>query len=638
MRASDKHRTSGSSEHRGDITALRALAVAAVVLYHFLPKYFPSGFAGVDIFLVISGFLITKILTENVARESKKFSLLSFYGRRFARIAPALAVMIMSSLVAFWNILTPGDLEAASKEALSAIIFLSNFKFYWETSYFAASVYDQPFLHTWSLSLEWQFYFTYPLLMIPIINLQSRKLAIFAVTLIAAASLTLCIFAFARNTAFSFYMLPARYWEFMIGSIAYFGVFTNERVRPLILVTSFIGLVAGFVFVHEGTPWPGAWTVLICVSVAGILACDCRHSMLSSPFVQWLGTRSYSIYLYHWPILVVLTYLGMSGEATGVIIALIATAVLAEISYRLVENPRWISRLALGAVTAPVAGVAMSALILQDGYFFQSQVLRDQQSFISRYKKMHGTAGPSYLQQCNFHDQLVRTNVASIEMSCTDAAGGGAQSLLLWGDSHAQALSHGIRAGLSKEFTFWQITSSGCAPGLSGDPRNKNQGLQKEACIASNQFATKVISERRPSVVVLAAQGDHDRIELQRTVSWLRSAGVEKVLVIGPMPQWRPSLPRVVAFRHWNSGATHIRDPGLDFSLFISNERARQQVEGIRGVVFIDLLANLCPGGACRWLVEGELLVFDYGHLTNRGSRFVALEYILPHVFTSAEP
>jgi peptidoglycan/LPS O-acetylase OafA/YrhL len=221
-------------QFREDINGLRAIAVIAVVLFHFNPSWMPGGFAGVDVFFVISGFLMTGIIFKGIEQEN--FSILKFYVARANRIIPALAVLCLILLVFGWFYLTPIDYKALGKHAGSSIRFLSNITYWRESGYFDSASHEKWLLHTWSLSAEWQFYIIYPLIIVIMRKFMSVKVMRATFLLGTTLGFIFCIFVTYKWPNAAYYLLPTRAWEMMIGGIAYLYPFTMQQKNKKLLI------------------------------------------------------------------------------------------------------------------------------------------------------------------------------------------------------------------------------------------------------------------------------------------------------------------------------------------------------------------------------------------------------------------
>ena len=343
--------------YRPDIDGLRAIAVLAVVGFHFFPDAIPGGFIGVDIFFVISGFLITSILLENLAQN--RFRLLDFYGRRIRRIFPPLAVVMIVSLVFGWIFLLPAEYKSLGKHAVGGTSFLSNF-FYWrEAGYFDSSAISKPLLHFWSLAIEEQFYIIWPLFLLLGWRVKSYLLLICMGMVLGSFSLNLWEVYGKHDLVAAFYSPLTRFWELLIGaSLAMLSIKVNHIEKNLFTkrynlfnkysnVISILGMVlilTGLMVIQKGDNFPGAWALLPTVATYLLIGAGpeslVSRVLLSRKLLVNLGLISYSLYLWHWPILSFIQII--NGEIPSVIVRIIGilTALfLAAVTYFLIERP-----------------------------------------------------------------------------------------------------------------------------------------------------------------------------------------------------------------------------------------------------------------------------------------------------------
>tara|TARA_R110002020_G_scaffold273609_1_gene488787 strand:- start:720 stop:2666 length:1947 start_codon:yes stop_codon:yes gene_type:complete len=325
---------------RKDINGLRAFAVIGVLLFHFNASWMPGGFAGVDVFFVISGFLMTGIIFRGI--EQEKFSILNFYVARANRIIPALTLLCLVLLIFGWFYLTPLEYKALGKHAASSIGFLSNFIYWTEAGYFDAASHEKWLLHTWTLSVEWQFYIIYPLILIAMrkfLSIKTMKLSILVATVLG---FIFCVVASYKWLDPSYYLLPTRAWEMLIGGVAYLYPFTLQEDRKKLLERIGLALVIGSYFlISAENVWPGYLALFPVVGSFLIIQAQRNDSIITNNIVfQKIGTWSYSIYLWHWPLVVVIytfalpEYYIYIGMALSVLLGFLSYKYIEKIKFR----------------------------------------------------------------------------------------------------------------------------------------------------------------------------------------------------------------------------------------------------------------------------------------------------------------
>lgn len=327
---------------RYDINGLRAFAVIAVVIFHFNPTFLSGGFAGVDVFFVISGYLMTAIIFRGL--DVNSFSLYGFYRNRFIRIVPPLAFMIFTLIVIGWFLLNPIELRLLNKHALSSLTFFSNVIYWRESGYFDVESHTKWLLHTWSLSVEWQFYLVYPIVLCvlkKIFSLNSLK------KIILASSVLMFLFGLIASYTWvnaSYYLLPMRSWEMLLGGVAYLYPFNSNRKKSKALeLIGVISLVSSFIFIDGNTPWPGYAALVPTVGTFAIIIANLQNSKITNNYLfQTLGKWSYSIYLWHWPVVVFGSIYNIENwNLTGILLSVI----FGGLSYHYIERIKYKSEI-----------------------------------------------------------------------------------------------------------------------------------------------------------------------------------------------------------------------------------------------------------------------------------------------------
>ena len=629
---------------RADINALRAVAVSFVVLYHFDILGFGNGFVGVDIFFVISGYLMTAI----ICADPSSFDYRSFLASRLRRVFPALLVLGLVLFLLGWLLLPDPQFTELLNEIFYSLTFLSNVFYRWNIDYFGAANNTKWLLHTWSLAVELQFYLIYPAFLIFVAKLaqtlRAKLMVILAVTLI---SFSAAVYLSALRPDISFYLLPTRIWEFLLGGVAYFisAKKFSENQKLALSYTGFILLFSSLLLSDQAHGWPSHLTLFPTIATTLIIISNRDHSFNNSAFVRWLGLRSYSIYLWHWPVIIFLNYYAVDNVYLYVSYGILATVILSELSYKFVEGFRF-KKIKSGPIRTLLSFLF---IVLSVSFIFSVKVFdveKVQRSanasqtaqYLSNYsrKSYLPLIGDDYLNQCNFYDDIDGLYAKqNIDQSCFSLT---SKSVLLLGDSHAQALSLGIRTILEDSgFEFSQITSSGCKPGsVTFMPRYEIQ----HACNTANIVAQDYIARVKPALVILAQQDSHEKTSLYKFGKGLLAKGVKKVLIIGPVPQWTIDLPNILVQKYWGkSERLYINHKSFRFELF-ETDKIMLKLVSPSGIEYISLLEVLCVDKMrCLATVDNQLtpLVWDQGHLTKQGSLYVANEILLQHLNNSLE-
>jgi len=341
-------------QYRAEIDGLRALAVIPVVLFHAGIAGFSGGFVGVDVFFVISGYLITSIILSE--QQKQRFTLISFYERRARRILPALMLVVLLSTVAAWYLLLPTELVDYGKSLASVGLFASNILFWTQSNYFAQASEFIPLLHTWSLAVEEQFYLLFPLFMIWTVTAR-KSMRLLSLGLVAIVSLIFCEWAWRNAPEANFFLAPSRIWELLLGV---FCAFYLQQPRAHSSGLKQLGSAAGFllvtyaiIFFDKSIPFPSVYALIPVLGAALIILFTDKNTLvgkfLSLPFIVGIGLISYSAYLWHQPLFVFARLNSMQELGTPMLLGLSVLAfIMAYISWRWVEKPfrnrNWLSQ------------------------------------------------------------------------------------------------------------------------------------------------------------------------------------------------------------------------------------------------------------------------------------------------------
>ena len=619
-------------KYRADIDGLRALAVLSVVIFHAFPTMLAGGFIGAEIFFVISGFLISTIIVGQLRSDS--FSYLEFYRRRVRRIFPALAVVLLACLGLGWFGLLAGEYQQIGRHTLGGIGFISNLMLWSESGYdyFNTANESKPLLHLWSLAIEGQFYIVWPLLLV---LLWKRRWNFVDVACgIALVSFCFNVLSFPEYAQAAFYSPLSRFWELIIGGLlAYALMYKADSMARYANAQSALGMVlivAGLVLINNERAFPGWWALLPTLGAALLISAGplawFNRTVLSNPIAVWFGKISYPLYLWHWPLLsLAMLWNNEETPAGPVRLGLVLLAIaLAWLTYKFIELPIRVGSHGstpqlVGAFC--LVGLLTMPIILLNGFPGRNTNKDETRVFLDQYRKLTQLGLSDYYQErCDFSEWTTGKNKGSIDSACT-ATSGDRPVYLLWGDSHGQALSFGIRKNISPSVQLAQVITSGCKPKLYPDPEN---GTDKAACQASNEFAIEFIKKYKPARVFIAQGGDHQLTDWTE-VAGLVGANRGELVLVGPVPQWRPSLPVIVA-RDLKARRDYIGE-GLDIKILEIDGKLHAIYAGSK-VRFVSVIDKLCRRNECRAKVPSydgfDLMALDYGHLTPAGSDFVA--------------
>ncbi|ANB26847.1 acyltransferase [Alteromonas stellipolaris] len=444
---------------RKDINGLRAIAVVAVVLFHFNDSWVPGGFAGVDVFFVISGFLMTGIIFKRL--ESGNLSLLQFYLARANRIIPALALLCFVLLILGWFYLLPYEYEKLGKHVAGSIGFISNIVYWKESGYFDASSHEKWLLHTWSLSVEWQFYIIYPALLLflsKFISLSNLKRCLLLLTVIG---FILCIVVTYHSPRTSYFLLHTRAWEMMLGGLAFLYPITLNKTHSRLLELLGIALVIyAYIFFSEKTPWPGFYAFVPVIGTYFVLMSQRGNSIITSNVVsQKLGTWSYSIYLWHWPLVVAIYYFSLNESFIFVFIAL--SIALGFLSHKYVEQINFTKNFpsSISYIKAKPLWMVMIVGLLASFIFYKEGFLHLAPEDY-RYASEHAQPSP-YRDKCHLHEYQ------SPEYACEYFNDENVEWATL-ADSHSIEIAYALATKLKKDnIGLKHFSYSGCVPSYS---------------------------------------------------------------------------------------------------------------------------------------------------------------------------
>jgi len=616
--------------YRFDIQALRGLAVAFVVIDHLGFSAFKSGFLGVDIFFVISGYLITGLIASKIL--NKDFSLADFYYRRAKRLVPAAYVTILATCLGAYFLLNSIEIRNLFYQVAGAVSYTTNFVLLTQTGYFDADAATKPLLHMWSLAVEEQYYLIFPLVLI----LSPSRYWLRIVLSLLIASVAACLYLNQFNPSAAFYLLPTRAWELLIGSAGYLAAqqFSIKIPKALFVVA----LMAILTIPVMGYEWshPGLGAIIICLSTLVIIWCNstiANESRLVKPLVN-LGDISYSLYLVHWPIIVFAHAVFPSNfTLTTQLILLIASITAAIVLYRFIEQPSRQVRIS----RPKLAGfVTIGAAILVSTQYISANTHNTAIDFAHIRRPNYGLD-----QSCDYY-QFKENEKCQTSRSA---------SSIVWGDSYAMHTIEGIKN--HRKDGIIQATYSACPPFLNTAPYNPaliDAEKVSNYCIDFNNSVISAIkTNKNIKTVILAASfwqytvpGNKMQIrdpeannltriiptnldlveaDLGNTIETLKRLGKE-IIVIGPPPS--VGNENITCMEQLLSTGTAPTDCSIPLSAYKQYNAGLitllNTVETKYKVKVVRLSDALCDEKACRTILDGVPMYLDSGHLSYVGS------------------
>lgn len=636
--------------YRPDIDGLRALAVVPVVFFHSDLPVFPGGYVGVDVFFVISGYLITTILLGDV--QTGRFSILAFYERRVRRIFPALFVVLAACAIASLYIMFAGELYEFARSLIAAAFFYSNYFFMFDAGYFAAPSETKPLLHIWSLAVEEQFYILFPLYLYAVLRLR-RRTAVFLTIALALASLMYSIYLVETKPADAFFSAPSRFWELLTGAIL--ALWRSERrltaQAGALASVAGVGLIVYSIFAFsDATPFPGLAALAPVVGTTLIIATGTSRAnpatyVLSLRPVRFIGLISYSLYLWHWPVLVYFRLWNISEPTLAQILALmVVTFGLSWLTWKFVETPFRRRRLLADRQKILRAGVV--AMLVTGA---AAQVVLNANGLPGR----HPDAVEPILAASR--DRLEMDSCAMQPLQGGEAArlceiGAGAQGgveFAFWGDSHGLALLPAVDRSATQAGTTGLFFGRGGCPPLMG----VHQSIQDPSGCPDLALAFISLMEQHPEIrrVIIAARwsiyamgerylGEDGttvyilddesagatlaenravfRRALLRTVEALNRLGKE-VIIINQVPETEFDVPQAVARKVMLGRSTELRPYLSDYQE--RNAFVTEVLETVRhrfGLVTVSPHDLMCSDGKCEVTRDGVPVYWDSSHLT----------------------
>ncbi|KAA1183595.1 acyltransferase [Rhizobium tropici] len=638
--------------YRRDIDGLRALAIIPVVLYHAGIPGFSGGFVGVDVFFVISGFLMASLISNEIAQG--EFSLVRFYERRIRRIFPALFTVLIASSIAAWLLLMPTEFAYFARSLKAAALFTSNIQFEKESGYFDIGAQMKPLLHTWSLAVEEQFYILFPLLLMAVTRFARRHAALILAGLLVVSFVASAWMLF-QSQAEAFYLLQFRAWELLLGALLALGVVSMPK-RPEMragLAAAGVLFIAIAIFgFNDKTLFPGPAALLPCLGAALVIhARDDRgvaSRLLRSRPMVFVGLISYSLYLWHWPIIVFsreMTGRELSLPQGGVIVA--ASLAAAIISWRFIEQPfrgrgSLVKRVPLfaGAVAVVIVAIGLGDYVAHHGGVPDRLSADAQKVYASTYDQSRFSLPPCFAD--SDRPGPSEADIRAGKLCPLGPEGATKPSFLVWGDSHSGAMAPAIDAAAAQVGITGLLAAHASCPPLPGVQLTAHGDTER--CGKFNAAVRDLIMSQHVPLVFLAAYWPkyvHDA-EMPDEGPYFdpsvpppledRSASIvqtldslladltrqgTRVVLISDVPEMGRYMPEAVAKAMMQGTSTNVAPP-LDY---IEKRQALphailSRLAAKYGATIIDPLPAICGIVRCDAVRNGLPLYKDADHLT----------------------
>lgn len=625
--------------YRSEIDGLRAIAVGSVVLAHAGVSVFQGGFVGVDVFFVISGYLITSLMLAD--RDKGRFSLSGFYFRRARRILPALFVVFVASLPFAWWLMVPSQLVEFGRSLTAATLFLSNAHFWEKTGYFQTASELMPLLHTWSLAVEEQYYLLFPFVFL-LVSRFCPKAFPYVLGVLVVMSLSLSEWGAQNLPEQNFFFTFSRFWEILLGALCACLPVLVSRPWHRWASLAGLGLIGAAIFGFTPmTPTPSLVTLLPTCGAALVLLFGARDGLakrfLTLPAMIGLGAISYSVYLWHQPVFAFARLYHVTGVPPFVMAMLVLLVlVLSYLSWRFVEQPfrhgaAFTKRRVFTMSGAGIAAMAAlgswinTADLGQYRYSKEDLVLLNYDSYYRNLTK--DTEDGQYFSNC-----VLESEKDTVDLSACLGIDAGIP--VLWGDSHAQALASGVmRRGIKPSLGI----GAGCPPVIS------DKLLSKKTCLAYNeQILTRLVQADVSPRIYMHANwvlylekkrqlflSEQELVDaVFDTIERLRAGNpAVDIVLVGGVPQWGESLP-VYIYRHGMRLDRSIRidAPEKNKEIRQFNAALRKRAAD-RDVTYTDPFDVLCNSDGCMATIEKNGVYFpmawDYGHMTAEGAAFL---------------
>jgi peptidoglycan/LPS O-acetylase OafA/YrhL len=618
--------------YRPEIDGLRAFAILPVLFYHAGFSIFSGGYVGVDVFFVISGFLITSILIKEI--ENNTYSLINFYERRFRRILPAYIFMALLVVITGYILYLPSEFISLAESMLSSLGFVSNIYFWKHSGYFSLQAEFSPFLHTWSLSVEEQFYIFLPIFLFFVLTKFGRKITFWITLLAILLSLFLAEIGLGYSSSATFYLLPTRAWELLIGGILAFNYMPVIKNRSINEGLSFLGLglILFTVFFYEkSTYFPGLSALPPVIGACLVIySCSLNRTLigklLSSKALVYIGLISYPLYLFHWPVLVFFKNI-YGAELSNITAwaAILISASLAFLSYRFVETPftkRKISGNRKSLFTFSFSSIAVAASVCLVVIFSQGAAYRYSDEVLRVENALNDHS--QIREKCHIEKRYS----ISITDKCVLGDVGVPPTYAFWGDSHAVELSDTLGKYAAKnQIAGIHISYSSCPPSQNFS------WLGRPLCDEHNEDVLNMLVNNKniKTIFLNARYNSYSRTDemqklmldgFEKTVEELTKAG-KHVVVISPVPRANGIVPQDLA--RLISRGKLPNNYSISFEEYVEqNSEIISRLTKIQQKYTsstINLNELLCREEHCYFYIDKHPVLFDDDHLSLSGAQ-----------------
>jgi len=640
-------------KYRPDIDALRGIAVLLVVLFHAFPQYLSGGFIGVDIFFVISGYLITLIILND-----PQFSILDFYNRRIRRLFPALVTVLISCLIIGWLTLYPQELQQLAKHVSYASAFILNFGLISEHGYFDIENHRKPLMHLWTLSIEEQFYLFWPLLILTSFTfLKTSKAALILLCTVVIGSFGLNLYAVESHTQTVFFHTLSRIWQIGLGAILAFNHkhTTSPIARPSLAVLGSCLIFLAIILLDENIAYPGLYGLMPCIGTLFILH---AHANFKHHFgLIKLGLISYPLYLWHWVIFSFMyIYTGHQSSAIWMLAAILLSISLAFLTYRYIEKLRFAKNKSTPFILALLLATCLIAsqfIIKSDGLANRKHIeyLKDIEIQLTRSEPTDA--------ECIEHVKQLHAGTEPLFDYCRASMNGFSKTMAVIGDSHAHTLFEGLKQRLNKNNIGLVIYANSSCPSLTGFEWF-NDRVSKDACQAKikniidsiekdSKISSVLISTRGPvyfhgevtapyseeNILIASAHAASPSLTIDDYISSLettiiklkQSSHINQIGYLLENPELgfspRDSIRRPFDFFSVSSKFSGVNEDLYQLRMSTTFDHV-QALANKHEFQVIETGTTFCNNGFCPAIIESKLAYADEDHLSKHGSKLIA--------------